>query len=141
MTEPDDMHDKHYDNVLEMSPDERYTYFITTVCGTDEVFYLVRGDDIPTLEDSETGRTALPVWPHARLAASCADRGFEGTEPHSAPLDNWLDFLDRLDEDETLVALMLYPDDSFLRVEPADLRRDLEDWLERAYDPDAQPRY
>ena len=26
-----DMHDDHYDNVLEMSPEERYAYFITTV--------------------------------------------------------------------------------------------------------------
>jgi hypothetical protein len=96
---------------------------------------------MPTMEDSETGRVAFPVWPHARLAAACADRGFEGTEPHAAPLDNFLAFCDQLEDDDALVAVTMYPDDSFVRVEPANLKRDLEEWLEQAYDPDAQPRY
>ena len=122
----DDIDDDHYDDVLEFGVEERYSYFVTTVCNSDQVFYLVQGDEMPTMEDSETGRVAFPVWPHARLAAACADRGFEGTEPHVVPLGNWLDFFDQLDADEALVAVMMYPDDSFVRVEPRNLKRDLE---------------
>jgi hypothetical protein len=135
-----DMDDKHYENVLAFDPEERYTYFVTTVCDSDAVFSLAIGEDMPTVEHLESGRAAFPVWPHARLAAACADGDLDGYEPKSIDLDDFLEFCDRLRDDEALVAVMMYPDSSFLTVEPEDLKRDIEEWREQAHDPDAQPR-
>jgi hypothetical protein len=138
----DDMHDKHLENVLAFGADERYTYFITTACATEEVFGLKVGDeDWASFDDQETGRTGFPVWPHARLAAANVDEAWEDAEPAALPLAEWLEFCDELADRNDVIVLMLYPDGSFLRVEPGDLKHDLEEWDEQAYDPDSQPRY
>jgi hypothetical protein len=136
------MHDRHYENVLEMGAEDRMTYFVTTVCDSEEVFCLGRGDDVLTITHDESGRTAFPVWPHARLAAACAKGELEGAEPTSIDLEDFTSFCDRLESDGAIAAVMMHPEDeSFVMIEPAALKRELEDWLEQAYDPDSQPRY
>ena len=138
----DDMHDKHLENVLAMhDPGERMNYFVTTVCGTEEVFGLIEGDEWVTFVEDMWDRSAFPVWPHARLAEEAAKAHWQDAEPQAIGLYDWIAFCDRIGADGGLIAVMWFPDDSFVRVEPKDLKRELEEWLREAYDPDAGPRY
>jgi hypothetical protein len=137
--EHDDLDDEQLASVLTFDGEERYSYFVTTACANDEVFCLKVDDDWATFGDEESGRDAFPVWPHARLAAASADGGWADAEPTPIALGEWLEFSEELAEEGVLIAVMMYPDGSFLRIEPLDLKRDLDDWAEPADESNGQP--
>jgi hypothetical protein len=74
---------------------------------------------------------ALPLWPHADLAAACAQGPWEGSAPESLPLGDLLeDLLPLLEEDGLRVAVFPSPDDPGLLLSPAEVRERIERELE-----------
>lgn len=129
------MDDEHYERVLAFNDDQRYAYFVSHVVEGNRVFGLMRGDDQWLVwEVEESGdRDVFPVWPHPRLAEAAAGDDHPGFAPQFTDLDEFLRFLDDLQQEEVLVGVMPYPDGSQLIVEPADLKGDLEDFRSGAY--------
>jgi hypothetical protein len=74
---------------------------------------------------------ALPLWPHATLAAACAVGPWEGALPEPVTLDEMLeDLLPLLAEDGLRVAVFPSPDDPGLLLSPAEVRERLEREME-----------
>jgi hypothetical protein len=74
---------------------------------------------------------ALPLWPHATLAAACAVGPWEGALPEPVALDEMLEeLLPLLEEDGLRVAVFPSPDDPGLLLSPAEIRERLEREME-----------
>lgn len=74
---------------------------------------------------------ALPLWPHATLAAACAVGPWEGALPEPVSLDEMLEeLLPLLAEDSLQVAVFPSPDDPGLLLPPAEVRERLEREME-----------
>jgi hypothetical protein len=74
---------------------------------------------------------ALPLWPHAALAAACAVGPWAGALPEPVPLDEMLeDLLPLLAEDGLRVAVFPSPHDPGLLLAPDEVRERLEREME-----------
>ena len=74
---------------------------------------------------------ALPLWPHATLAAACAVGPWEGALPEPVSLDDLIDeLLPLLAEDGLQVAVFPSPHDPGLLLPPAEVRERLEREME-----------
>jgi hypothetical protein len=68
----------------------RYEYFVKHVADVESVWSL-RGESGWVLAAGESGRELVPVWPHARYAATCISGEWAGSAPESIQLSVWLD--------------------------------------------------
>lgn len=128
------MNDEQFDRVLAFNDDQRYAYFVAQACEGDRVYGLVGGEDQWLVWGDVGGeRDVFPAWPHPRLAAASATEEFAGFVAECTDLAGFLSFLDVLDADGVLVGVMPYPDGSQVLAEPADLKRDLEEFASGVY--------
>ncbi len=124
------VHPNKLKRVISMSGAERFDYFVRKVADFDEVWGL-HGKGWATATD-EDGKVAVPFWPEADFAAECAVEEWDGYQPKSITLDDFLGkWLPGLLADQRLVAVFPTPASRGVLVEPdsvdSALRRELEE--------------
>jgi hypothetical protein len=84
------------------------------------------------IAEDDAGEKHIPVWPHPRFAASCAEGPWRGATPASIEIDDWVEvWLPRLRDDGLRVAVFQSPDDEGVGVGAVRMRDDLESGLSK----------
>ena len=115
--------------VLSLEASKRYEHWIKKVADQEEVWSLwheggwaLAGDDL--------GRQLVPVWPHSRYAALCAEGAWAGYQPKAITLDAWLDrWIPGIERDQRIVAVFPTPKEKGVPIEPRLLELDLRNEL------------
>lgn len=71
MTKTKKMHDNQIQNLINLSAEERYEFFIRYCADFEEVWGLTVGEDNWVVFKDYNGDEIFPIWPHADLAESC----------------------------------------------------------------------
>jgi hypothetical protein len=125
-----EMHDEEFAQVRALPAPERYDYFVKRVADWG-VLWSLRSEAGWSMFGDADGREAVPVWPHARFAAACADGDWAGDAPAPIPLDDWLTkWIPGMARDRRVVAVFSV-DGRGPVVEPDRLGEDLEAELAR----------
>jgi hypothetical protein len=122
--------DKEIESVIRLPASERYKYFVKKAADAEQVWSLRKDAGWATSVD-DAGLICVPVWPHAKYAAACANESWAGFEPHRIELEAWLErWLPGMQRDGRLAAVFPTPTNQAVSVPPDRLKRDLEAELE-----------
>src|SRR5215510_1212388 len=103
--------EKEIKAVLSLDAPKRYDYWIKKVADQDEVWSLLQ-DGGWALAGSDDGRQLVPVWPHLKYAALCANGAWAGYEPKAISLETWLNrWIPGMERDNRRVAVFPTPND------------------------------
>ncbi len=117
--------DREMASVLQLDGQKRYLYWIKKVADEEVVWSLWQEGGWALAGDDE-GRQLVPVWPHQRYAALCAQDVWAGHAPKPIALDAWIErWIPGMERDGRLVAVFPTPEDRGVAVEPARLGADL----------------
>lgn len=118
------------DQVLELSGEERYDFFLSEVLEEREIWILVNADNrFLKIVSEEDGVSHLPVWPSAAFAENYA-RGADGLSPKSISLpDFFKKWVPGLTRDGLEIGVFPGKDGTLWITEPEELKRDLQDEL------------
>lgn len=107
------------ERMLGLTAADRALTFFQLVVDWEEAWGLQDADGWMVGKDTN----ALPLWPHANLAQSCARGPWEDATPAAVSLDELLDdLLPLLEEDGLRVAVFPSPDDAGAVMAPAEFR-------------------
>jgi hypothetical protein len=119
------VNDKEFAAVIALPPPKRYTHFIKQVVDWEQIWSL-RSADGWVLAGDDEGRELVPVWPHARYAAACAQEAWQGSKPEAITLAEWMEYwLPGMQRDGRLVAVFPAPSNTGIVVTPERLHADL----------------
>jgi hypothetical protein len=125
------MHPKKFENVVSMSADGRYWYFIRTVADAQEVWLLETEGGFPLSIEMEPGSLVYPAWPEKEFAEAAARErpGWGLTTATSRPLDEFMErWLPGMQRDGTKVGVFWAGADLIgIDVEPDVLLQDLKE--------------
>lgn len=79
--------DKKIENILKMSEDERYDYFIRKVADFEQIWGL--SNDGWALLGDKDGNQILPLWPEKEFAELCAIDQWVEYKPQIIELENF----------------------------------------------------
>lgn len=121
---------KKIENILKMSEDERYNYFIRKVTDFEELWGL--NNDGWALLGDDDGNRIFPVWPEKEFAALCAVDQWKNYNPEVITLENFIEkWIPGMTNDKTLVNVFLTPNAKGKVISPNDLYTDLQGELEQ----------
>jgi catechol 2,3-dioxygenase-like lactoylglutathione lyase family enzyme len=124
-----DVDDKEFEAVVGLTGPERYAYFIKRAASHGELWALADVQGLVIAED-DAGEKHVPVWPHPRYAAACAQGPWTGATPESIDIDDWVEaWLPRLRDDGLRIAVFQTPNDQGVAVGTERLKADLEEDL------------
>lgn len=122
--------DRKIENILKMSENERYDYFIRKVSDFEEIWGL--NDKGWALLGDNNGNNILPLWPEKEFAELCAVDQWKDYKPELIELNNFLEkWIPGMTNDKTLVNIFSTPNTKGTVVSPNDLHSDLQDELEQ----------
>lgn len=112
----------HYEklkNILALAPQERYEYFIRKVADFGTVWGLYDGG-WATADSKKT--VAIPFWPEEDFAKLCANAEWEGFEPKSILLGDFIErWLLGMERDKRICQIFPIPNQQGSLVPPQDL--------------------
>ncbi len=112
-------------NIFKMPGEKRLTYFLETVHQSKKVYGLSDEEGWALLGDDDD-TDILPLFPEAGLAEAFKKAaGYEDYTVEEVTLDVLLDWLDELDEEETMIAICPNTHLEGAIVEPANLKIEL----------------
>jgi hypothetical protein len=124
------LNDKEYQAVVKLGGRERYSYLVKKAADQERLWSLWQDSGWALASDSE-GQEAVPIWPHERYAAQCANEEWQGFEPKEIALQAWLSrWIPGMARDGRLVAVFPTDCDRGVFVSPAKLDDDLRSELE-----------
>jgi hypothetical protein len=97
------MHPDKQKNILNLSPQERYGYFIRKVADFEEVWLIQDKGKYLTLADKDE-QIVIPVWPEKEFAELMLTDDWKDHEVQCMNLHDFIDWLDRLDEERVKIA-------------------------------------
>jgi len=113
------------DAVLALEASKRYEYCIKKVADQEQLWSL-GGNDGWSLAGDDFGHQLIPIWPHLRYAALCAQGPWANYYPKAIPLDVWLDrWIEGMERDRRFVAVFPTPKDKGISVKPRQIEQDL----------------
>ena len=119
---------KKIENILNMSEDERYDYFIRKIADFEQVWGL-SNNGWALLGDHE-GNKILPLWPEKGFAELCAVDQWRDYKPEIIKLDNFIEkWIPGMQNDKTSINVFLTPNAKGTVVSPDILYSDLQDEL------------
>ncbi|MCW3167865.1 DUF2750 domain-containing protein [Chryseobacterium sp. 09-1422] len=115
---------KKISEVLKMSLDEKYEYFIRKVADF-ELIWGLNSDGWALYGDSK-GNRVLPLWPEKEFAEVCAVDEWKDYIPEAIELENFLHkWVSGMTNDNTLISVFPTVISSGLIISPSDLNQDL----------------
>lgn len=132
------MHPKKLENLLNLSPNDRYDYFIRNSVGYEKVWVLeVDNSQLVMFNDGED--TILPVWPIEQLAQHCMfpEHRQMGAKPRCIQLDSFMDnCIPDMIRDKVFFGIF-YNDEMEALIVPGDaLKEDMSDQIEEVFGSD-----
>lgn len=122
--------DKKIENILKMSEDERYDYFIRKVVDFEELWGL--SDDGWALLGDNDGNRIFALWPEKEFAVLCSVDQWKDYKPEVITLDNFIEkWIPGMTNDKTLVNVFLTPNAKGTVISPNDLYGELKEELEQ----------
>ncbi len=87
------MHENQIENLLSLSPEARYEYFVRYCSDFELVWGLAVGEDKWVVIKGEDEKETFLVWPHRDLATACcfAEHQSMGAQPQSISLKSFID--------------------------------------------------
>ena len=123
------MDDKEFEAVLSLPAQRRYAYLLKRVVDWERIWSLGTEEGWALSSDDE-GHELVPVWPHQRFAAACAEDSWGGYEPRAIDLSVWLErWIPGMQRDQRMVCAFPTPGGQSVRVSPDYLENDLEEEL------------
>lgn len=92
------VHPHKQKNILNLSPQDRYGYFIRKVADFEEVLIIHENGQYVTLGDQED-QIAIPVWPEKEFAELMLTDDWEGHTVESMNVHDFIEWLDTLEEE------------------------------------------
>lgn len=124
------LNDKELEAVAKLEGRERYSYLVKKAADQERLWGLWQDSGWALASDSD-GHEAVPIWPHEKFAARCANEAWQGFEPKEIPLEAWLGrWIPGMARDGRLVAVFPTDRDKGVFVLPAQLDGDLRSELE-----------
>ncbi|MCT2561813.1 DUF2750 domain-containing protein [Chryseobacterium herbae] len=118
------------ENILKMSEDERYNYFVRKVADFEQIWGL--SDNGWALLGDDIGNQILPLWPEKEFAELCAVDQWKEHKAEPIELDNFIEkWVPGMTKDKILINIFLTPKAKGTVISPADLYSDLQDELEQ----------
>lgn len=122
--------DKEYEAVRGLPSSERYKHFVKHVADTETVWSLCSAAGWVLMADP-AGAEVIPLWPAERYAIDCAVDEFDGANPQSIPLDEFIEkWIPGMTKDGRLAGVFPTSSASAIVVDPARLKDDLDEELE-----------
>lgn len=122
---------KQINAVTALPGPKRYGHFLKIVTDWEEVWGLYQSGW--ALAETDDGKQVFPLWPAKDYAELCANKEWEGYEPESFSLENFMqELLPKLKDDDILPGIFYTPSDN--GVTPivdellADLNKELENY-------------
>lgn len=84
------MHRKRIDNLIKLSANDRYEYFIRTAAEKEKIWCIVVDDKFVTTIDFDEDDEVFFVWPHEEVAQICCRQEYMEANARIVPLQ--LDF-------------------------------------------------
>lgn len=97
------MHPDKIKNVFNLSPKDRYGYFIRKVADSEEVWLIKDGDSFPTLGDNEE-KITIPVFPEKEFASLLLKDDWKSFLVEMMEVHAFIDWLDQLEEQDIKIA-------------------------------------
>ena len=97
------MHPDKQNNVLNLSPQDRYGYFIRKVADFEEVWLLNKNGQYVTLGDSKE-QISIPVWPEKEFAELMLTDEWKDYTVERRDVHDFLDWLDTLEKEGYKIA-------------------------------------
>lgn len=121
---------KKIENILKISEQERYNYFIRKVADFEQVWGL-SNDGWALLGDND-GNRILPLWSESEFAELCAVDQWKEYKPEVITLDNFIEkWIPGMLKDKTSVNVFLTPNGKGTVISPNLLYDDLQNELEQ----------
>jgi hypothetical protein len=92
------MHPDKLKNVLNLSPQNRYGYFIRKVADTEQVWLLQEDGKYVTLGDREE-QVTIPVFPEREFADLLSTDDWQGCVAIAMEVHDFIDWLEQLEEE------------------------------------------
>jgi|SRR5215203_1575542 len=123
------MDDKEFEAVLSLPAQRRYAYLLKRVVDWERIWSLGTEEGWALSSDDE-GHELVPVWPHERFAAACAEGSWGGYEPRAIALSVWLGrWIPGMQRDQRMVSAFPTPGGQSVRVSPEHFENDLKEEL------------
>jgi hypothetical protein len=90
------MHPDKQNNILNLSPQDRYGYFIRKVADFEEVWLIQDNGQYVTLGDKED-QIAIPVWPEKEFAELMLADDWKGYNVEGKDVHEFVEWLDTLE--------------------------------------------
>jgi hypothetical protein len=121
--------DKEIESVLQLEASKRYSYLVKHTVDQQRLWSLCRAGRWAAATD-DSGKEFVPVWPHEKYAAICAQGDWADYEPKSIDITAWIEkWLPGLQCDGRCVAVFPIPNGKGVCVDPdrmaGDLRQEL----------------
>jgi hypothetical protein len=97
------MHPDKQINILNLSPQDRYRYFIRKVADFEEVWLIHENGQYVTLGDKEE-QIAIPVWPEKEFAELMLTDDWKTYTVENMDVHDFVEWLDTLEEEGNKVA-------------------------------------
>ena len=97
------MHPDKQKNILKLSPQDRYRYFIPKVADFEEVWLVYDNGQYVTLGDKED-QIVLPVWPEKEFAELMLTDDWKDYTIKSMNVHEFVEWLDSLEEEGYKIA-------------------------------------
>lgn len=115
---------KKRNNILALSENERYEYFIRKVVDFEEVWGLY--NDGWALLGDDSGTQVFPFWPEKEFAELCSDDLWKGYTPKPIKLELFLEkWIPGMEKDNLIINIFHTPKSKGKIVKPIELRDDL----------------
>lgn len=122
------VHQKKIINLLKMSGEERFSYFIRKVTDSEAVWGLF--DSGWALSTDDKGKKAIPFWPEKDFSSLCAEGVWENYNSKQIKLDLFISkWLPGMEKDRVLAAIFPTPKNKGVIIQPNKLLTSLEDEL------------
>lgn len=123
------MHPEKVKQVAQLPAQQRYGYFVRKAADTQEVWGL-HHDGWATAHAH--GKVAIPFWPEAAFAQTCASGDWRGYQPRSIALDDFLKkWLPGMQENDQLASIFAVPQGAAVIASPPALLADLQQEAEQ----------
>jgi Protein of unknown function (DUF2750) len=121
---------KKLENILDLSAQERYLYFIRKVADSEKVWGLY--DEGWALLADDDNNEVLPFWPESEFAQICAIDKWSNYKPKSIDIYSFVDkWLTGMRKDNKKAGVFYNPQGKGLIIEPEKLRNDLKEELKQ----------
>lgn len=118
------MHQSKMDNILNLSAEDRYGYFIRKVADFEEV-WLIKDQDGYVIFGDQENKTTIGVFPEKEFAVLFLTDTWSNCVLESKDLNVFMEWLDKLDNDKIQIAGFPNKDLKAIVVEPKEMKSHL----------------